>query len=113
MAINPIPPLLIATVGLIFMSALLGSALADESFPTLSTTNADCGGGGLDKIACEIGNGFNYVVNFFKLIFGAIAFFINAVTFNVPGAPWYARIPISIILGGSIFVSILGFIRGN
>lgn len=115
MGLNPIPYLLVAVLGIIFTFALEGNTLATDSFPTPSQADPDtCGSGGFfSSIECGISTGVTFVINAFKVIYGSFVFLFRAVTFDVPDAPWYARIPITIIIGGSTTIAIVSIIRGN
>lgn len=115
MAINPIPFLLVAVTGLVFISALGGEQIASDSFLPLSQPDPDsCGSSGFfSSIECGISTFFTFIFNALKIIIGAFVFLYRGLTFDLPDAPWYARVPITIILGGSITISIVGIIRGN
>lgn len=112
---NPIPVLFLAMGTLVFTSILYGNALADESFPNATVVNfGQCGNeGGFGALFCPLWNVFLYIVNIFKIIFGAIAFVFNLVTLNVPGAPWYIRAMYFTFFGGTITWSIASLLRGG
>lgn len=114
-AASPAPIILVVALTLVFEGLLFGSSIANTSFPAASSVDfGSCGNvGGLDLIGCVISNAFNAVVNVFKVIIGAVVFFFNLVSFNVPGAPWFVRMVVGCAIGGSIIWAIAGMFRGN
>lgn len=109
MAASPIPVLLIIVGTLVFQGMLFGSELAEKSFPTLEKPEAGDCEGLIDGFVC----GVNYVVDFFRVLFGVIAFFFNLITFNVPGAPWFVRAFLGAAMGCAILWSVVTLFRGN
>lgn len=113
--VGPLGLLLVIALTLGFEGLLLGSSIVSESFPAASTVDfGSCSNaGGLDKIACVIENAWNFVVNVVKVIFGVVALIFNLVSFNVPGAPWFVRLPIGACFGFGLLWSIASLFRGG
>lgn len=104
---GPIVVLAIVVLTLIFEGMLYGSELAEQSFPTLDEPEEEDCSGFLDGFACGVRAAWNFI----RMLFGVVAFFYNLVTFNVPGAPWFVRVFVGAIFGGSILWTLAVFIR--
>lgn len=115
--IGPVSILLIATLVLIFEGVIFGSQLAENSIITSVPSQVCNQGSGFGSeigwIACNTANFFIFILNIFLVIGSVIAFFFNAVTFNVPGAPWYIRIFVSVIFVGGMGWAIASLVRGT
>lgn len=102
MAASPVPILAIIILTLTFEGLLFGSEIADRSFPSYEEPQSGGFWGALDAVVAVV-----------QVIWGAVVFFFNLITFNVPGAPWYIRVPIGAMLGGGLVWSLATLIRGN
>jgi hypothetical protein len=112
---SPVAVLMVVLLTLGFEGLLFGSQVASASFPEMSkSADANCSdNNGLSFIGCLIGNAWAFVVNVFKVIFGAIAFFFNLVSVNIPGAPWFVRLFIGGAIGGALIWGIAALFRGG
>lgn len=111
---SPAVVIIIVLLTLTFEGLYYGSDLATQSYPAPSNIQTgSCGGGGLDRIACVIGGVFEFIVNVVKIIFGTVAFVFNLITFNVPGAPLFVRIPIGGMITLAILWSVASLVRGS
>lgn len=99
---NPVPILAIITIVLTFEGLLFGEELAQYSFPEFNEPESGGFFGILDALLAIV-----------QAVWGAVVFFLNLLTFNVPGAPWYVRLPIGAILSGGLIWSIAVLIRGG
>lgn len=81
---------------------IFGEEIAARSFPTFEQPQSSGILGALDALLAVI-----------QGVWGAIVFFFNLVTFNVPDAPFWVRIPAGAILGGGLVWSISQLFRGN
>lgn len=126
MSSSPVVVGMIAVLGMVFQGLLYGNELVERSFTIEqfeydTTDPPSCSHeGALDQIACffgnvarTVGNAFRAVGNFFRVIIGVGALFLNFVTFNVPGAPWFIRVPVGFFFGGSMVWAIAGLVRGG
>lgn len=94
--------LAIVMITITFEGLLFGSEIAARSFPSFDQPTSGGFFGALDAILAVL-----------QAVWGAIVFFFNLLTFNIPGAPWWIRIPIGSILGGGFVWSIAALIRGG
>lgn len=101
---SPVPHLLVMTVVLVLQGAIFGAQLAEESFPEFEQPDSGGGffGGALDILGAII-----------SAIWGVVTFVFNLVTFNVPGAPWFIRVPVATYFGGTIVWTIASLVRGG
>lgn len=101
MAMNPLPVLAIVTISLVFQGLLFGQEIAERSFPTFEKPEEGAWG------ALEAAG------NVLLSLWGVVVFLYNLVSFNVPGAPWYARVIVGGITGSAVIWSIATLVRGN
>lgn len=87
---------------LTFEGLLFGEALAQQSFPTFTEPSSGGFFGVLDALLAIV-----------QAVWGAVLFFFNLVTFNVPGAPWWIRLPVGGLLGGGLVWSVATLVRGG
>lgn len=87
---------------LTFEGLLFGEQIAERSFDGFSEPRSGGLLGGLDAILAVV-----------QGVWGVVVFFANLITFNVPGAPWYVRLPVAGILGGGLVWSIAVLFRGG
>lgn len=97
MQIPVLPLLAVLSCSLAFEGLVYGQAIAEASFPTLSAPT----------------NPLEVLFGVIGIVFGGIVFFLNLLTFNVPDAPTWVRVPFATIFGGGLFFLILGLIRGS
>lgn len=94
--------LAIIVVTLVFEGLLFGEELENFSFPQFEEPTSGGFFGALEALLSIV-----------KVVWGAVLFFFDLLTFNVPGAPWYVRVPVGAILGGGLVWSIATLIRGT
>lgn len=99
---SPVPHLLVMTVVLVFQGVLFGSEIAEESFPEFEEPSSGGFFGALEALLAVV-----------QAVWGVVVFVFNLVTFNVPGAPWFIRVPIATYFGGTIVWSLASLIRGS
>lgn len=110
MAASPIAILAIVTLTLTFQAVFFGETIAAKSFPDFQEMDDVCEGDGFfSGISCAVAK----VVFFFKVIGGVIGFFWSLISFEVPGTPWYIRVPLATLLIGSTGWSLATLFRGN
>ena len=100
MAKSPLLILFIILTVLAFEGLLFGAEIAERTFPQF---NQPQGGGfwsNLDSIVALV-----------EAVWGAVLFFLNLISFNVPGAPFWIRLPIGGLLGGGLVWSIANLIK--
>ena len=102
MGINPMPVFAAVLLILAFEGLLFGADLAERSFPSFEEPRTGGFFAALDAILAVV-----------KAVWGGVVFFFNLITVNVPGAPWYIRLPVGGILGGSLIWSIMEMVRGK
>lgn len=85
-----------------FEGMIFGQELAERSFPTYEEPQSSGFFGVLDALLAIV-----------KVIWGAVVFFFNLITFNVPGAPWWVRLPVGGLIGGGFVWSVATLIRGG
>jgi hypothetical protein len=99
----------LSIVGLtaVFMGLFLGQSLAEQSYPPFFNVNfGSCAGNPLSVIGCWVSNVGALIINLFIFLYGTVVFFINILTFNVPGAPSWIRTIIGTLMGGTVLWSI-------
>lgn len=109
---NPIPVLVIIATVLAFETAFLGAAVLEEIKPFqihVDTTVEDCGA---LEVGCAIGNFFRPSVAAIAAIVNGIIFIGALATFNVPGAPTWIRVTLTLVLNFSLIWSIITLLRG-
>ena len=113
-------PLAIVALTLTFQGLLYGGSLIDASYPALRTVDFDaCNDAtgwtrGIEIFGCYIGNVLLILINAVVLIFGTVVFFVNLITFNVPGAPTFVRFLVGATLGASVlWIVIATLFRGT
>lgn len=115
--ISPISLLLIATLVIGFEAIVYGSDLVQNSIVTgvdYQTCTAGSGfGAEIGWIACNVANFFTFIINVFLVVFSVIRFFFNALTFNVPDAPFYIRVLVGTFFIGGIGWAIASLLRGT
>ena len=94
---SPVPVLVALTVVLVFEGLLFGATLVESSFPEFEQPD-----GILDAL-----------IGIVQAIWGVVVFIFNLITFNIPGAPFWVRVPVGIAIGGSLMWSIATLIRGG
>jgi hypothetical protein len=105
MASNPIGVLM--TIGIYV--ATYGLVAAD-----LGATKPDTMG--LDKppeIKEVEDNWWDVLASIINSVWGVVTMLVGALTFNVPGAPLWIRLPIAVTIVGSLTWSIATLVRGN
>ena len=102
MASNPIPILVIAIITYSGMGLMYGSEIAERSFPSFEEPESSGFFGAIEGAGAAI-----------QQVWGVVVFVFNFITFNVPGAEWWVRAPLTVIFGGSLTWSIATLIRGN
>ena len=127
MAYAPVAALSIMFLTWSFMGVLYGADFAAQSFTDFKQVDpGGCTftlGGGIPilsdvgeatgYIGCVLANIGNLIFNVFAFIVGAGKFVFQLLTFNIPGAPGYIRIPISGMFVGVSVWSIATLSRGN
>lgn len=94
---------------LAFEGLLFGSEIAADTFGDIvSPEEQDCSGF-LDGVACV----FTFIFDVFETIFAGIVFLFRLITFDVPGAPWWVKVPVAGLLGGGIILVVIQVFRGN
>jgi hypothetical protein len=94
--------LAIILVTLTFEGLLFGAEIAEQSFPSFDEPTSTGFFGVLDALLAIV-----------KAIWGAVVFFFNLLTFNLPGAPWYVRLPVGGLMFGGLVWSIASLVRGG
>ncbi len=97
MASSPIPVLAIIALTLMFEALLFGDELAEQALPEFEQPD-----GILDAL-----------IGIVESVWGMVVFLANLLTFNIPGAPFWVRIPLATITGGALVWAIATLIRGN
>ena len=100
--VNPVPIIAVIMITLTFEGLLFGSELAERSFPSFDQPISGGFWGVLDAIIAVV-----------QVIWGVVVFIFNLVTINVPGAPWWIRLPVAGVLGGGLIWAISELIRGK
>lgn len=85
-----------------FEGVFFGAEIAERSFPDFDQPQQGGFFGALDAILAVL-----------QAVWGAVVFFVNLLTFNIPGAPAYIRYPVGAALTGGLIWSIAGLIRGG
>lgn len=115
MGTSPVVGIVIVVLTLTFQGLLFGADIAEKSFPDLirpEHQTQDCDGF-FDGFVCAFENVIAFIANIFIVLFGAIIFLFNMITFNVPGAPWFVRVPFGALMFGLIGWPAFTFFRGN
>lgn len=119
-AASPLVVVVIALSTMGFEALVFGEELAASSFPDFLPVNfdeCDDSGSGFfsfdDRIGCFFANVGHAIANFFIFLYGAGVFFWNVVSFNVGGAPWFVRLVVGSIFGGTVLWALVGVFRGN
>lgn len=99
---NPLPILLIIIMTLTFQGLLFGAEIADRVFPTFREPTSGGFFGVLDAIIAVV-----------QAVWGVVLFFFSLLFFDVPGAPWWVRVPVGAALTGGLIWSIATLIRGG
>ena len=102
MAPSPIPVFVPVLALLAFMGLLFGEEIGEEGFPSYERPDS----GGLLGVVEAVGG-------VLQMIWDVIVFFFNLVTVNIPGTPWFIRLIVGSIIGGTLTWSIATLIRGN
>ena len=102
MAANPILVLVIAMFTYGGMGLMYGQEIAERSYPSFEEPASGGFFGALDGLTAAV-----------QATWGMVVFIFNFVTFNIPGAEWWIRAPMTVIFGGSLVWSIATLIRGN
>lgn len=102
MGTSPLVILAIIALTLVFEGLLFGSEIEDFQLPQFEEPKS----GGFFAV-------LDALLSIVQVIWGVVLFFFNLVTFNVPGAPWYIRVPVGTMLTGGLVWSIATLIRGN
>lgn len=124
MSSAPIVILITATLSIVFTSALYGTELAERSQVFQSLTISPCVNDqsgnffsdithAVGWIGCNLLAFLETIANLFILLGNVIAFFFNALTFNIPGAPTYVRLVVSVIAIGGVGWAIASLFRGT
>lgn len=98
MAPSPIPLLGIITIFFVAEGLIFGDELLEESFPD-SPDEPD----GI----------FDVLLQIVQAIWGVLVLVWNAATANVPGAPWWVRVPVGVFVGGGLIWSAAALARGG
>lgn len=99
-----------------FQGLLFGNDLYEQSYPDFKPVDfGDCSGvGALEAIGCVSYNTFLLVINSVLFIYGTVVLAFNLISFNVPGAPAFARFLIAGIVGGGLVIAItIAVFRGG
>jgi len=83
----------------IFVVALVGDELLPQSAPDIGDRPS--------------GNPLDVVFILFIKIWSGVLLLWDASTFNVPDAPWYARVTVGAVVGAPIVWGIINIIRGT
>lgn len=116
--VAPISLLLIAVAAIVFQSLIYLEEYSQDSFiPSLETPDCSVYGPGIaegiERIGCYIGAFFLTIANFILMI-GSVAVFLgNAISFNIPGAPWYVRAMMTVFFAGSVGWALVAMFRGT
>lgn len=102
MGSSPIAVLSIITLVLVFEGLLFGEEVAAYSFPTFEEPQSGGFFGVLEALLAIV-----------QAIWGTVVFLFNLLTFNIPGAPWYVRVPVGGMMFGALVWSIAELIRGK
>ena len=102
MGASPMPILAIVILVLVFEGLLFGEEIAEQALPTFNQPQSGGFWGALDALISVV-----------QAVWGSVLFFLSLLTFNVPGAPWFVRVPIGALLGGGLIYSVVTIIRGN
>lgn len=94
--------LVVIILTLTFEGLLFGEELAERSFPSFEEPSSS----GFFAV-------LEALLSIVKVIWGTVVFLFNLITFNVPGAPWWVRLPAAGVLGGGLIWSIAILIRGG
>jgi hypothetical protein len=99
---NPLPILIIIIMTLTFQGLLFGQEIAERTFTGFQEPTGGGFFGALEALLAVV-----------QAVWGAILFFLNLLFFNVPGAPWWIRLPIGTALTGGLIWSIATLVRGG
>lgn len=94
--------LAIIVLTLTFEGVLFAEEIAERSFPSFEEPTSGGFFGLLDALLAVV-----------QTVWGVVVFFFNLITFNVPGAPGWVRVPVSAMLGGGLVWSIAVLVRGG
>jgi hypothetical protein len=107
MGVNPIPLLVILGLYLAFYGLM-----APDTNACGTTSGANCGLA--DAPAVNQPDGIiDIVLGVINAVWGVVTFLYNAISFNIPGAPAWARVPIAVGFIGTLTWAIAGLVRGN
>ncbi len=129
MSTSPVKVLFGVTVVLCFQALLVGGEITEvnifgDSFQQddPSVSYAECNGflaGPLIYSGCLLGNlatfflEANELISLFKAAINAFGIFLGLMTFNVPGAPFWVRMPVAMVVVGSSVWSLVTLMRGG
>lgn len=102
MAESPIIVLTVIMFVLVGEGLLFGAEIAERSFPAFEEPSSSGLLGAVEG-----------AVSVLQAVWGAVVFFFNMITFNIPGAEFWVRAPMTVIFGGALFWSISSLARGN
>lgn len=95
---DPTAFLFVIVVFLVFEGVAFGDQIAEESFANYEPDDF---------------GGWDILGDIVSFIVGAATFLFNLLTFNIGDAPWWIRVPVSFVINGGLFWSVLTLIRGN
>lgn len=102
MGVNPVALLAVILLTLTFEGLLFGEEIAERAFPSFEQPTSGGFFGALEAILAIV-----------QAVWGGVVFFFELITFDIPGVPWYIRVPVGGILSGGLIYSIILIIRGG
>lgn len=110
---NPLPALLIILCTLTFEGMLIGDEIAATIAPYqihIDTTKEDCSA---LAIGCAFMNLVRPILAGLSVIINGVIFIAALATFSIPGAPWWARMLLSVPLNFTLIWSVITLFRGT
>lgn len=92
----------IVLVTVAFEGLIFGAEIAERSFPAFDQPQSGGFFAVLDALLAIV-----------QTIWGAVVFFFNLLTFNIPGAPFWVRVPVGGLIGGGFVWSVATLVRGG
>lgn len=102
MATNPVLVLVVIMFTMGGMGLIYGQEIAERSFPSFEEPESTGFFAAIGSVGAAL-----------QTAWGALVFVFNFITFNIPGAEWWVRAPLTLIFGGSLTWSIATLVRGN
>lgn len=108
---SPLPIIGALTLAIVFQAIFFAAEAGDKAFPTFEQpgfAEGECDGP-IKAVVC----GAKTIIRLVTSIWGVVVFVVDIITFNISGAPWWARVVISTLNITGISWLIARLIRGG